>query len=218
MSSTGEVSPLFTGIIEALGEVVSVTEDGGGRTIEIAAPFATELVPGQSVAVDGACLTVRTFGRGTFTVEAGAATLERTVAGGYRSGSRVNLERAVRAGDRLDGHLVQGHVDGVATFLRLEAVGNTRLLDFALPGDVHAGTVLHGSIALNGVSLTVNRLLDGTVCQVSLIPHTWEHTTFFTLKRGDAVNVEADLVGKYVQRIIETRNPGPEGRRAARAV
>lgn len=209
---------MFTGIIEALGEVVSVAEDEGGRTVEIAAPFAGELAPGQSVAVDGACLTVRTLGSGTFAVEAGVSTLERTVAGGYRPGSRVNLERAVRAGDRLDGHLVQGHVDGVATFLGLKHVKNTRLLDFGLPRDVSSGTVLHGSIALNGVSLTVNGLYGEAVCQVALIPYTWQHTNFFTLEHGDAVNVEADLVGKYVQRIIETRQPGPGGKWADRAI
>lgn len=186
--------------------------------MEISAPFAHELAPGQSVAVDGACLTVRALGSGTFTLEAGVSTLERTVAGGYRRGSRVNLERAVRAGDRLDGHLVQGHVDGKATFLGLERHDNTRLLDFALPVEVFSGTVLHGSIALSGVSLTVNGLLDGAVCQVALIPHTWEHTNFFTLERGDAVNVEADLVGKYVKRIIETSSAGPGGRPTARGI
>lgn len=209
---------MFTGIIEALGEVVSVAEDEGGRTVEIAAPFAGELAPGQSVAVDGACLTVRTLGSGAFAVEAGVSTLERTVAGGYRPGSRVNLERAVRARDRLDGHLVQGHVDGVATFLGLKHVKNTRLLDFGLPRDVSSGTVLHGSIALNGVSLTVNGLYGEAVCQVALIPYTWRHTNFSTLEHGDAVNVEADLVGKYVQRIIETRQPGPGGKWADRAI
>ena len=179
--------------------------------MEIAAPFAADLVPGQSVAVDGACLTVRASGSSSFAVEAGVATLERTVAGGYRAGSPVNLERSIRAGDRLDGHLVQGHVDGVATFLGLERLENTRLLDFQLPQQVFCATVLHGSIALNGVSLTVNGLLNGEVCQVALIPHTWEHTSFFSLRRGDHVNVEADLVGKYVKRIMDGRNPGPGG-------
>ena len=218
MSSTGECNPIFTGIIEAVGEVVSVSEQGGGRTMEIAAPFASDLAPGQSVAVDGACLTVRAPGNGSFAVEAGVATLERTVAGGYRPGSRVNLERALRAGDRLDGHLVQGHVDGLATFRGLEHIENTRLLDFVLPHQVHCATVLHGSIALNGVSLTVNGLRDGRICQVALIPYTWEHTGFFSLRSGDPVNAEADLIGKYVKRIMERRNPGSGGRVRDRAV
>ncbi len=196
---------MFTGIIESVGEVVSVGGGDPGRTVTIAAPFATELSPGQSVAVDGACLTVCDLGGGAFTVVAGAATLERTIASGYRSGSRVNLERAVRAGDRMDGHLVQGHIDGYATFLGLEQVGDTRLLDFRLPAHVFRGTVPCGSIALNGVSLTVNDLRDGAVCQVALIPYSWRHTNFSSLAPGDRVNVEADIVGKYVERIMETR-------------
>ena len=196
---------MFTGIIEAVGEVVSVAGGEHGRTVAIAAPFVPRLSPGQSVAVDGACLTVSALGTGTFTVEAGASTLERTIASGYRSGSRVNLERAVRAGDRMDGHLVQGHVDGRAAFLGLKRTGDTRLLDFRLPAEVFHGTVPCGSIALNGVSLTVNGLMEGEVCRIALIPYSWEHTNFSSLAHGDRVNVEADLVGKYVARIMETR-------------
>ena len=204
-SLTGEPDALFTGIIESVGELVSVSGGECGRIVVVAAPFAQELSPGQSVAVDGACLTVRDLGAGTFTVEAGASTLERTIASDYRSGSRVNLERALRAGDRMDGHLMQGHVDARATFLGLERAGETRLLDFRLPAEVFRGTVLYGSIALNGVSLTVNGLGDGEVCQVALVPYSWEHTNFSSLAHGDRVNVEADLVGKYVTRIMETR-------------
>ena len=209
---------MFTGIIETVGEVASITESGGGRTVEIAATLAGDLTPGQSVAVDGACLTVRELGGGTFTVEAGVSTLERTVAALYRRGSPVNLERAVRVGDRLDGHLVQGHVDGVATLLGVRRSGNTRLLDFELPADVFGATILHGSIALSGVSLTVSGLLDGAVCQVALIPYTWERTNLSSLERGDAVNVEADLVGKYVTRIMEARNLKPGRRRSDLAI
>ena len=197
---------MFTGIIESVGEVVSVTGRARGRTLVIAAPFVADLSPGQSVAVDGACLTVDSLGDGTFTVEAGASTLERTIAAGYGPGSRVNLERALRAGARLDGHLVQGHVDGCATLVGLERDGDTRVLDFRLPTQVFRGAVPCGSIALNGVSLTVNRLLEGAVCRVALIPWSWEHTNFPSLRRGDRVNVEADLVGKYVKRIMETRS------------
>ena len=195
-----------------MGEVVGVADEGGGRTLVIAAPFADELAAGQSVAVDGACLTVRTLGTGTFTVEAGASTLARTVAGGYGAGTAVNLERAVRAGDRLDGHLVQGHVDGLATLLELRSSGSTRFLDFRLPEDIFATTVLRGSIAINGVSLTVNDLRDGAVCQVAVIPHSWEHTNFPGLEPGALVNAEADLIGRYLRRIIESRGPIPGGR------
>lgn len=195
---------MFTGIVEAVGEVHSVSGGAKGRTLAISVPFATELDVGQSVAVDGTCLTVIESDDLTFTVEAGASTLERTIAGSYRAGSPVNLERAIRAGGRLDGHLVQGHVDGLATLRRDRTVGQTRLLDFELPASVFSTTVLHGSIALNGISLTVNALCGAATCQVALIPHTWANTNLSSLETGDRVNVEADLVGKYVRRMMET--------------
>ena len=194
---------MFTGIIESVGRVVAVAEEESGRTLAIAAPFAGELAAGQSVAVDGACLTVCSLNGGTFAVQVGASTLERTVAARYDAGAAVNLERAVKVGDRLDGHLVQGHVDGLAKFLGKRTDGDTRFLEFALPEDVFATTILHGSIALNGVSLTVNALRGGERCEVAIIPHTWDHTNFSALEPGDPVNVEADLIGRYVRRIIE---------------
>ena len=205
---------MFTGIIESVGKVVAVAEEECGRTLAISAPFAGELAPGQSVAVDGACLTVRTLADGGFTVQVGASTLERTVAARYDAGAEVNLERAMKVGGRLDGHLVQGHVDGLATFLGTRTSGETRFLEFALPEDVFATTIPHGSIALNGVSLTVNAIRGGARCEVAIIPHTWEHTNFFALEPGDPVNVEADLIGRYVRRIIEAgRSPaGKDGR------
>jgi len=195
---------LFTGIVEAVGEVISVDGGDAGRTLVVAAPFAEELKDGQSVAVDGACLTAIAVGRGTFTVEVGSSTLERTVAGRYAPGTPVNLERAIRLGDRLDGHLVQGHVDGLGTYLGGSTVGETRFLEFELPADVFSTTILHGSIALHGISLTVNRLRPEVVCEVAVIPFTWKHTNLFSLESGDSVNVECDLVGKYVRRMVET--------------
>lgn len=197
---------MFTGIVESVGRVAEVHDGEAARTILIEAPFAAELAAGQSVAVDGACLTVCSCDASAFAVQAGAATLARTVAGGYRVGSPVNLERGLRAGDRLDGHWVQGHVDGVGAYLGRRRKGATRLLDFRLPEDVHAGSVLHGSVALNGVSMTVNDLRDGGVCEVAVVPYTWEHTNFAALEPGAPVNVEADLVGKYVRRFLESRS------------
>ena len=205
---------MFTGIIEAVGEVAAVTEAPNGRTLVVAAPFVGDLVPGQSVAVDGACLTVAGLGPGTFTAEAGASTMERTVAGRYAPGAAVNLERGVRAGERLDGHLVQGHVDGVATLLGRRVTGGTRFLEFELPEDVLATTVPHGSIALNGVSLTVNDLRGEGCCEVAIIPYTWENTNFPTLETGDPVNAEADLIGRYVRRILEAAASFPASRPA----
>ena len=200
---------MFTGIVEAVGEVAAVAETPDGRTLAIAAPFAGELARGQSVAVDGACLTARTVGGGAFTVDVGASTLRRTLAGGYEPHTTVNLERAVRVGDRLDGHLVQGHVDGLATFLGLRVAGHTRFLDFELPASLLTATVLHGSIALNGVSLTVNGLGDDGRCEAAIIPHTWRNTNFRHLRRGDPVNAETDLIGRYVKRILESAESLP---------
>ena len=195
---------MFTGIVEAVGEVVSVERSDAGRTLFVSAPFAEEVAQGQSVAVDGACLTATAVRERGFAVEVGASTLERTVAGGYAPGSRVNLERAIRLGDRLDGHLVQGHVDGLGIYLGGSATGDTRFLDFRIPPDVFSTTILYGSIALNGISLTVNRLRSEAVCQVAVVPFTWQRTNLFSLAPGDGVNVECDLVGKYVRRMIET--------------
>lgn len=201
---------MFTGIVESVGTIAHARETEGGRTLVVEAAFAAELTPGRSVAVDGACLTVRRVqAPDAFSVEAGASTLERTTVAGYRPGARVNLERGVRVGDRLDGHLVQGHVDGTGALVERETRGSTRFMSFQLPDCVFATTVLHGSIAINGVSLTVNGLGPGAVCQVAVVPHTWEHTNFRELAPGDPVNVEADLVGKYVQRVLDSRNPGP---------
>lgn len=195
---------MFTGIVESVGAVARVRSAPEARTFRVEAPFAAELAAGQSVAVDGACLTVCSSDANSFVVEAGATTLARTIADGYRVGSRVNLERGLRAGAPLDGHLVQGHVDGVGTYVGGRRAGATRLLDFQLPDDVHAGSVLYGSVAVNGVSLTVNDLRDDCICQVAVVPFTWEHTNFAALKPGASVNVEADLVGKYVRRRLES--------------
>ena len=196
---------MFAGIIETVGRVVAVAEEEGGRTLSIAASFAAELEPGRSVAVDGACLTVRSLADGAFAVQAGASTMERTVAARYDAGAAVNLERAVKVGGRLDGHLVQGHVDGLATLRGSRARGETRFMEFALPADVFDTTIPHGSIALNGVSLTVNGLHGDRCCEVAIIPYTWEHTNFSALEPGDPVNVEADLVGRYVRRFVDAR-------------
>lgn len=200
---------MFTGIIETVGRVAAVDEEESGRTLSIAASLAAELEPGQSVAVDGACLTVRSIADGAFAVQVGASTMERTVAARYDAGAAVNLERAVKVGDRLDGHLVQGHVDGLATLRGSRARGETRFMEFALPADVFDTTIPHGSITLNGVSLTVNGLRDDRCCEVAIIPYTWEHTNFSALEPGDPVNVEADLVGRYVRRFAEARGSLP---------
>jgi riboflavin synthase len=142
-------------------------------------------------------------------VVAVAMTLSRTTFGGYAAGRRVNLERALPLGGRLGGHLVQGHVDGVGEVLAIEPLGESVLIDFTLPPDVAAVTVLHGSITLNGISLTINALPRDAVAQVSIIPFTWSHTAIGELGVGDGVNLEGDLIGKYVRHLLGA--PGRPG-------
>ena len=199
---------MFTGLVEEVGAVGRVEDLGGKRRISFLAPgIGGALSIGDSVAVDGACLTVVEADAGGFAVEAIATTLGRTTLGGWREGTRVNLERALRLGDRLGGHLVQGHVDGLGRLLGVVPGGEYHLMDFQVPPAVDESTVLHGSITINGVSLTVNALPDPGRCQVAIIPHTWEHTNLSLLRPGDAVNLEADLIGKYVGRILAARGP-----------
>jgi riboflavin synthase len=155
--------------------------------------------------VDGACLTPVAVEPDGFVVELVLSTLSRTRAGRYVVGSPVNLERAMRADGRLDGHIVQGHVDGVGELLGVRQEGDTRFVDFRIPTEVWDLTILHGSITLNGISLTVNGLEAPDRCQVAIIPHTWTHTNLFALEPGDPVNVEGDLMGKYVQKILGPR-------------
>lgn len=201
---------MFTGIVEAVGTVEEARDVPGLRrmTVSVEPGFLADVTPGASIAVDGACLTPVEVESDRFVVELVLSTLDRTVAGGYAPGSRVNLERAMRANGRLDGHVVQGHVDGVGTLLEVAREGDTRFLDFRIPREVWDLTILHGSIALNGISLTVNRLEAPDRCQVAIIPHTWSHTNFSSLAPGDGVNVEGDLMGKYVQKILGPRAAG----------
>ncbi len=201
---------MFTGIVEEVGTVTGVRERAGVREIGIACPgIAPGLEPGASVAVDGACLTAVRVSADGFSVESIGTTLSRTVAGKYSAGSSVNLERAMVLGDRLEGHLVQGHVDGVGSLVSVRREGDWWLLDFEVPREVADGTILHGSIALNGVSLTVNALPGPDRVQVGIIPYTWEHTNLGGLRPGDPVNVEGDLIGKYVGKLLSARGSTP---------
>jgi riboflavin synthase len=198
---------MFTGIVEATGVVRDVRDLERIRRFRVeATALATELGLGDSVSVDGACLTVTAVHDDGFSVDVIGTTLERTIAGRYRDGSVVNLERALRMGVRLDGHLVQGHVDGVGDLRQLVKDGAYWLMDFGLPDDVHATTIEHGSLTLNGVSLTVSELLDDNGVRIGVIPYTHEHTNLGALAVGDGVNVEADLIGKYVARILASRD------------
>ena len=193
---------MFTGIVDSVGRIDSVSLNNGAE-LRIQAGYR-DVKKGESIAVNGACLTVERVVKGGFTVHAVATTLGRTLIGEWRKGRAVNLERAVRAGDRLGGHFVQGHVDGVGAVERVAAADDALLVDIRVPREVTETTVLHGAITVDGVSLTVNALPRAGVVQVSLVPFTREHTTLGGLASGDRVHVEADVLGKYVRQLCRS--------------
>jgi riboflavin synthase len=192
---------MFTGLIEEVGVIESVRQTEAGSEFEIACGF-TDLVDGESISVNGACLTVYEQRPRWFTVAATVMTLGRTTIASWQKGKRLNLERAMRADSRLGGHIVQGHVDGVGEVEAVEKVEDTLLMNVALPPGLSQTLVLHGSVTLDGVSLTVNAL-DGDKLQVGLIDYTLRHTALGDVKKGDKVHVETDVVGKYVQRLMQ---------------
>jgi riboflavin synthase len=198
---------MFTGIVSAVGTVREVRHTETGLELVVACPYAG-LTPGESVAVDGACLTVERVAPGGFAAHVVRTTLERTRFGEFTAGQRVNLERALRAGDRLGGHLVQGHVDGVGTVERVATRDDARLIDLRVPEAVARATVPLGSITVDGVSLTVNDLPEPGTIQISLIPFTLQHTTLGLRGPGDRVHLEADTIGKYVRAFVDEQRGG----------
>jgi riboflavin synthase len=192
---------MFTGLIDDIGVVERVERTEAGRELRIRSRY-TDLADGESVAVNGACLTVRRSGDGWFSVAAVVTTLGRTTIGDWETGRRVNLERAMRLGDRLGGHLVQGHVDDVGVVEEVRRLADAILVDVRLPADLEPLMVPHGSVAVDGVSLTVNALPAPGILQLSLIEFTWRHTTLGELRAGDRVQLEADMVGKYVRQLV----------------
>lgn len=194
---------MFTGIVECVGRVASVEEQGALARLVLEAPeVCAGTRPGDSVAVNGACLTVVAVEEGTLAFEAVAETLERTSLGGLVPGARVNLERALRADARLDGHIVQGHVDAAGIVERVERAGDDVRLFVRCDPELAGLLVEKGSVAVDGVSLTVVGVrADGF--DVALIPHTLEATTLGQRRPGDRVNLEADVLGKYVKRYVE---------------
>lgn len=197
---------MFSGIVESTGVIRDIVDRASTRRFRVEAPsLVNELTLGDSVAVDGACLTVVELDAEAFAVDVIGTTLERTVAGGYAEGSRVNLERAMVMGARLDGHIVQGHVDGVGHLIQSVKDGEYWLMDFEIPGGVYGESIEHGSVTLNGVSLTLSELLSPSGVRIGVIPFTHEHTNLGSLEAGAPVNVEGDLIGKYVARILTQR-------------
>jgi riboflavin synthase len=193
---------MFTGLIEALGVVREVIPTGAGRDLLIeSSAIAVELSLGESVAVNGCCLSVVSHDSQTCRFQAGPETLRRTNLGDLGQGDRVNLERSLRVGDRLGGHIVQGHIDGVGRVDRLLSDGDWVLFWFTCPPELAAQMVSKGSVAVDGVSLTLVDVEESRF-SVALIPHTLAHTTLGFKKPGDPVNLETDLLAKYVHKYL----------------
>lgn len=195
---------MFTGIIEALGKVQRVEKDRENVHFTIESPISGELKIDQSVSHNGVCLTVVGLSEGAHTVTAVAETLLRTNLGAWQPGTLVNLERCLQLGARLDGHLVQGHVDALAECLEVAETGGSWRFTFRCPAGQESLLVDKGSVCLNGVSLTVVEPI-GDRFSVAIIPYTWEHTNFKTLRAGDTVNIEFDIIGKYIARMANVR-------------
>jgi riboflavin synthase len=192
---------MFTGIITSVGTVLRASTSPAGFELSIQCDYP-DLQLGESIAVDGACLTVQALAPGAFTAHIVRTSLDRTRFGEYAAGRRVNLERALRVGDRLSGHLVQGHVDGLGSVSSVRQQDDARLLDLTVPPEVDTVAVPLGSITVDGVSLTVNAKPRPTVIQISLIPFTLQHTTLGERQVGDRVHLEADAIAKYVAALL----------------
>jgi len=192
---------MFTGLIADLGSVEAIERDEAGAALRIRTRLAGELAPGDSIAVNGVCLTAVQAGDGAFRAEAMPETLSRSSLGALGAGDPVNLELAMRAGDRLGGHIVQGHVDGTGTIGAVTAEGIARVVEIDVEPELARYLVEKGSVAVDGVSLTVSALRDDGFA-VSLIPETLERTTLGGLVTGARVNVEVDILAKHVERLI----------------
>ena len=193
---------MFTGIIEGLGTLKEIKPAGQGKQLVLNADFALEETKiGDSIAVNGVCLTVVELEKRRFCVDASPETLSKTTLGKAKVGDRVNLERALRLSDRIGGHLVSGHVDGIGNIKQKKRVGNSIVVSIIVPESITRYMINKGSVAVDGISLTVNQpRCDGF--DVSIIPHTAQMTTIDLSKIGDQVNIEADMIGKYVERFV----------------
>jgi riboflavin synthase len=195
---------MFTGIVTEIGTVRRAVRTDEGLDLTLSSVYG-DLEPGESVAVDGACLTVESVTAAAFSVHLVGTSLARTRFAEYAEGRRVNLERALRVGDRLGGHLVQGHVDGIGTVEAVAEQDDAWLVTLRVPDEVARVSVSQGSITVDGVSLTVNAKPGPSQIQISLIPFTLQHTTLGERRPGDRVHLEADTIGKYVRALMEQR-------------
>jgi riboflavin synthase len=201
---------MFTGIVEELGEIVAIDRGAESAVLRVRGPLVTsDATPGASIAVNGVCLTVVEHDGQTFAVDVMAETLKRSSLGSLRAGSKVNLERAMTAGARFGGHIVQGHVDGTAQILARLPGDNWEVVQLTLPPELSRYVVEKGSITLDGVSLTVSAISDDTF-SVSLIPTTLDLTTLGHKTVGEPVNLEVDVIAKYVERLLTHSSAGAE--------
>lgn len=193
---------MFSGLIEAVGAIEALTPVPHGLRVEVSAPWTEGMAPGDSVAVNGVCLTVVAIEAGRLSMDVGPGTLRSTTLGGLRAGRKVNLERALRAGDRVGGHFVLGHVDGTGALLDVRPAADFTWLAFSYPPEHDAWIIPRGSIAVDGISLTVASL-GAARFDVQIVPFTWENTALAGLRPGDAVNLEFDILGKYAVRAAQ---------------
>lgn len=199
--------PMFTGIVTDIGEVIRVEKRGDTR-FTIATAYAPESIAiGASISCSGCCLTAiemgrQQDGRGTFVIEASAETLSKTTLSNWKTGTRINLERSLKMGGELGGHIVSGHVDGLGEIISIEPEGDSKRFRFSAPNDIARFIAQKGSVTLDGTSLTVNEV-DGNLFGVNIIPHTQAVTTWGHARVGDAVNIEIDMLARYVARLAE---------------
>jgi riboflavin synthase len=195
---------MFTGLVEATGTVLALESKGEQARLTLEIPFAGELALGDSVAVNGCCLTVADLAPGSASFDLLAQTLRVTSLGGLAAGSLVNLERAMMVGDRFGGHFVQGHVDGTGIVTRLEASGQDHILGVSLPPEIHRLCIDKGSLTLDGISLTIAELTAGGAV-FWITPHTWQETHLHRAAIGQAMNLETDMLAKYVDKLLSSR-------------
>ena len=198
---------MFSGLIEAVGAVEAAEPVPHGLRLTLSAPWSGDVAPGDSVAVNGVCLTVVERTAERLSMEIGPETLRATTLGSLRVGRRVNLERALRAGDRIGGHFVQGHVDGAGTLLDVRPAADFTWLTFAYPSEYDVWIIPKGAIAVDGISLTV-AALDAGRFGVQIVPFTWANTALPELRTGDVVNLEFDMLGKYAVRAAQLASDG----------
>ena len=200
---------MFTGIIAAVGRVRSVTPIAAGRDMRLVIEQSWPDIPaiGASIACSGCCLTATALGPDWFAVDVSGESVARTALGGWQTGTRINLERALRLGDELGGHMVSGHVDGLGHVVEVAPEAGSLRITVAVPEPLHRYIAPKGSVAIDGVSLTVNAV-EGTRFGVNIIPHTAEHTTLGLRAPGDAVHIEIDMLARYVARLQETGDTG----------